>query len=166
MGATSGNKLCECITLAEQVVAIELLNMAAALDHHRPLVKGDAVERVYGQILLRRTGSDADRPPVRRTLKQSSNSSASVDWDNAAPGASTAIPCTHDNYDFPDIQAPRGTERVCKSWQAEAAMRMLMNNLDPEVAELPGRSRRLRRPWPGGPVLGGLRGDHRILEVT
>jgi urocanate hydratase len=35
------------------------------------------------------------------------------------------------------IQAPRGTEMSCKSWQAEAAMRMLMNNLDPEVAERP-----------------------------
>jgi urocanate hydratase len=35
------------------------------------------------------------------------------------------------------IQAPRGSEMVCKSWQAEAAMRMLMNNLDPEVAERP-----------------------------
>ena len=35
------------------------------------------------------------------------------------------------------IQAPRGTELSCKSWQAEGAMRMLMNNLDPEVAERP-----------------------------
>ena len=35
------------------------------------------------------------------------------------------------------IRAPRGSEMTCKSWQAEAAMRMLMNNLDPEVAELP-----------------------------
>jgi urocanate hydratase len=35
------------------------------------------------------------------------------------------------------IRAPRGNERVCKSWAAEAAMRMLMNNLDPEVAERP-----------------------------
>ena len=35
------------------------------------------------------------------------------------------------------VRSPRGTERVCKSWQAEAAMRMLMNNLDPEVAERP-----------------------------
>ena len=35
------------------------------------------------------------------------------------------------------VKAPRGTERVCKTWQAEAAMRMLMNNLDPEVAEHP-----------------------------
>ncbi len=35
------------------------------------------------------------------------------------------------------IRAPRGGELTCKSWQAEAAMRMLMNNLDPEVAENP-----------------------------
>jgi urocanate hydratase len=35
------------------------------------------------------------------------------------------------------IRAPRGTEISCKTWQAEAALRMLMNNLDPEVAEKP-----------------------------
>ncbi len=35
------------------------------------------------------------------------------------------------------ITAPRGTDMQCKTWQAEAAMRMLMNNLDPEVAEAP-----------------------------
>ena len=36
------------------------------------------------------------------------------------------------------IRAPRGATRTCKTWAAEAAMRMLMNNLDPEVAERPG----------------------------
>jgi len=35
------------------------------------------------------------------------------------------------------IRAPRGTELTCKGWGQEAAMRMLMNNLDPEVAEKP-----------------------------
>lgn len=35
------------------------------------------------------------------------------------------------------IRAPRGTELSCKGWQQEAALRMLMNNLDPEVAERP-----------------------------
>ncbi len=35
------------------------------------------------------------------------------------------------------IRAPRGTEISCNSWQQEAALRMLMNNLDPEVAERP-----------------------------
>ena len=33
--------------------------------------------------------------------------------------------------------APRGTELTCRSWPQEAAMRMLMNNLDPDVAERP-----------------------------
>ena len=37
------------------------------------------------------------------------------------------------------IQAPGGSERACKSWHQEAAMRMLMNNLDPSVAEDPDR---------------------------
>src|SRR4029453_16998943 len=37
------------------------------------------------------------------------------------------------------IQAPRGSERSCKGWHQEAAMRMLMNNLDPSVAEDPDR---------------------------
>src|SRR5438270_6585361 len=35
------------------------------------------------------------------------------------------------------IRTPRGTERSCKGWHQEAALRMLMNNLDPEVAENP-----------------------------
>ena len=35
------------------------------------------------------------------------------------------------------IRAPRGPELSCRNWGAEAAMRMLMNNLDPEVAERP-----------------------------
>jgi urocanate hydratase len=35
------------------------------------------------------------------------------------------------------VRAPRGTELSCLGWQQEAALRMLMNNLDPEVAERP-----------------------------
>ncbi len=51
------------------------------------------------------------------------------------------------------IHAPRGTQRSCKSWATEGAMRMLMNNLDPEVAEHPdqlvvyGGSGRAARGW-------------------
>ncbi len=37
------------------------------------------------------------------------------------------------------IRAPRGPERTCKGWVQEAALRMLMNNLDPDVAEDPDR---------------------------
>jgi len=51
------------------------------------------------------------------------------------------------------VHAPRGTEISCESWQTEAALRMLMNNLDPDVAELPeelivyGGSGRAARNW-------------------
>ena len=51
------------------------------------------------------------------------------------------------------IRAARGNTLVAKSWQTEAAMRMLMNNLDPEVAEHPedlvvyGGTGRAARSW-------------------
>ena len=38
---------------------------------------------------------------------------------------------------LPPLKAPRGVELTCKAWPQEAAMRMLMNNLDEEVAERP-----------------------------
>ena len=37
----------------------------------------------------------------------------------------------------PNVRAPRGNQLRCKGWQQEAALRCLMNNLDPEVAERP-----------------------------
>jgi urocanate hydratase len=37
------------------------------------------------------------------------------------------------------VRAPRGTEMSCQGWHQEAALRMLMNNLDPDVAENPDR---------------------------
>ena len=51
------------------------------------------------------------------------------------------------------IHAPHGSERTCKGWHQEAAMRMLMNNLDPDVAENPdqlvvyGGTGRAARSW-------------------
>jgi len=51
------------------------------------------------------------------------------------------------------VRAPRGTELSCRGWEQEAALRMLMNNLDPEVAERPddlvvyGGTGRAARSW-------------------
>jgi urocanate hydratase len=51
------------------------------------------------------------------------------------------------------VRAPRGSELSCRGWSQEAALRMLMNNLDPEVAERPddlvvyGGSGRAARSW-------------------
>jgi len=52
------------------------------------------------------------------------------------------------------VRAPRGSELSCRGWQQEAALRMLCNNLDPEVAERPddlvvyGGTGRAARNWP------------------
>src|SRR6201996_8390182 len=71
------------------------------------------------------------------------------------------------------VRAPRGTELSCQGWPQEAAMRMLMNNLDPEVAEHPdqlivyGGSGRAARSWPAFDAivrsLQDLRGDETLL---
>src|SRR3954465_7249846 len=51
------------------------------------------------------------------------------------------------------VRAPRGTDMTCRGWAQEAARRMLMNNLDPEVAEDPdhlvvyGGSGKAARTW-------------------
>ncbi len=44
---------------------------------------------------------------------------------------------THNAVAYKPVRAPRGTELSCKGWHQEGALRMLMNNLDPEVAEHP-----------------------------
>ena len=53
-----------------------------------------------------------------------------------------------------EVRAPRGAELSCKGWVQEAALRMLMNNLDPDVAERPqdlvvyGGTGKAARDWP------------------
>jgi urocanate hydratase len=61
---------------------------------------------------------------------------------------------THSRHEPREIRAPRGTVLSAKSWQTEAPLRMLLNNLDPEVAENPaelvvyGGIGRAARNWP------------------
>jgi urocanate hydratase len=71
------------------------------------------------------------------------------------------------------VRAPRGTVLTAPGWPQEAAMRMLMNNLDPDVAERPqdlvvyGGTGKAARDWPSYhalvATLTGLRGDETML---
>src|SRR5208282_6520808 len=71
------------------------------------------------------------------------------------------------------VRAPRGTTLTARSWQTEAPMRMLMNNLDPEVAERPddlvvyGGTGKAARSWECFDVivreLRALGGDETLL---
>src|SRR5690606_24026630 len=73
----------------------------------------------------------------------------------------------------PVIRAPRGRTLRCRGWQQEAALRMLMNNLDPEVAERPqdlvvyGGTGKAARDWPSYEAivrtLEGLADDETLL---
>src|SRR4029077_16884862 len=82
------------------------------------------------------------RPPVRR----------------ARPGGSARGGCPAQTPSLspprpPPVRAPRGAALSCRGWEQEAALRMLMNNLDPEVAEDPdhlvvyGGTGRAARGW-------------------
>jgi urocanate hydratase len=73
-----------------------------------------------------------------------------------------------------EIRAPHGTELSCRGWQQEAALRMLMNNLDPDVAENPaelvvyGGTGRAARSWEAfDAIVNSLRslGDDETLLV-
>jgi len=61
---------------------------------------------------------------------------------------------SHDRGTPVPVRAPRGTTLTARSWQTEAPLRMLMNNLDPDVAERPddlvvyGGTGRAARDWP------------------
>ncbi|HXJ95779.1 MAG TPA: urocanate hydratase [Terriglobia bacterium] len=70
-----------------------------------------------------------------------------------APGETTNAVESSSTQPYTPVRAPRGTDISCKGWQQEAALRMLMNNLDSEVAERPqelvvyGGTGRAARNW-------------------
>src|SRR5436853_2465864 len=84
--------------------------------------------------------------------------------------ATIARPTLHSGR---EIRAPRGTQISCKGWHQEAALRMLMNNLDPDVAERPqdlvvyGGTGRAARSWEAFDAivraLRALEGDETLL---
>jgi len=85
---------------------------------------------------------------VRQLLSRSIAPAVPKHYHLAMPVETDISPST-----YTPIRAPRGTTLSCKGWQQEAAMRMLMNNLDEEVAERPkdlvvyGGTGRAARSW-------------------
>src|SRR6185312_7246645 len=72
---------------------------------------------------------------------------------------------------MPDIRAPRGTTLTAQNWQIEAPLRMLQNNLDPEVAEHPeelvvyGGTGKAARDWPSYDAITRTLTDLRLDET-
>ena len=79
-------------------------------------------------------------------------------------------------HNIREIRSPRGTELSAKSWMTEAPLRMLMNNLDPDVAENPhelvvyggiGRAARTSRMlWRGLMVMASLPDQRASVEAV
>src|SRR5439155_656865 len=128
-GPRSAAKAARAVDLAVKVVAVELLCAAEALEYQRPLQSGEGVERAHRKVKLRATAATVD---AQRRGGQQSGDRNGRDRERHAPP--TTVRATAPLGRARAVRAPRGPERVCKTWAAEAAMRMLMNNLDPEVA--------------------------------
>ncbi|MDG2201470.1 MAG: histidine ammonia-lyase [Phycisphaerales bacterium] len=64
MGATSGLKLRRAVSIARKVIAIELLTMSEAIEHHRPLASGSGVEAAHAVIREVVPELTEDRPPA------------------------------------------------------------------------------------------------------
>ena len=140
MGMTAALKLKQIVDNAEKVLAIELMTAAPGT-----------------RIPPAAQGRDGDRASARnscahwfpRWRKIGSSQEISNAWQRGF-AMETLIAGPHKGA----IRAPRGTRLSTKGWQQEAALRMLMNNLDPEVAEAPeelvvyGGTGKAARDWP------------------
>ena len=140
-------KLRRIVNNVAHVLAIELMCGAQAIDFRAPLQPAQRVARLHAHVreLVPRlerdrvlsgdiaTASHRDRQRhVRRRDACRPTSALPFNLD---------VRMTATTVDAPagarPVRAPRGSTISCKGWQQEAALRMLMNNLDPEVAERP-----------------------------
>ena len=71
------------------------------------------------------------RLPARAGSQGGAGNERLLDWDDVPLEVEELV------GDLCRIRAPRGTQLNARSWQTEAPLRMLLNNLDPEVAERP-----------------------------
>jgi hypothetical protein len=169
-GPRAAAKAVRSLQLVTTVVAIELLCAAQGLEYHRPLRSSPVVEQAHQLIRRRVKKLGADRPLAPDIAALESMISAGR-LRPAGPAAGLNPPSrrapppppsfhlmtssSHPIASGPRVvRAPRGRRRSCRNWITEAALRMLMNNLDPAVAEHPetlvvyGGRGQAARDWP------------------
>ena len=150
MGWNAARKLRRSVDGLSRVVAIELLTAARALDFRRPLEPAAGTGAVVD--LLRANGIQGPGPD--RYLSPEIEATVSLVQSGAVLAAVESKIGELPVNDRLPIHAATGTELTAKSWQTEAPLRMLMNNLDPEVAERPedlvvyGGTGKAARSWP------------------
>ena len=173
MGWSSARKLRRSVEGLAQVLAIEIMTAARGVELRAPLQPAAATGAAI-KTLREKVDGPGSRPvpharhrgghrarPVGRSHRRNRRSRA---HDGLRPRGGS---------DMTDIRAARGTTLTARSWQTEAPMRMLMNNLDPEVAEHPeqlivyGGTGKAARDWPSYDAiirtLTDLRDDETLL---
>ena len=146
MGNAAGLKAWQVLANAESVLAIELLAGAQAVEFHAPLEPGAGVAATRRFVRSRSARLEDDRSlsedidAVASAIRDGSLAAA-VDGRGRSHGMTVAgsVDALVDALcgDLTRVRAPRGTYLHARSWQTEAPLRMLLNNLDPEVAEHP-----------------------------
>ena len=140
MSAHAARRLLPMADNAAAVIGIELLVAAQGCDFHAPLKSSGALERLRAAVRAEVPHMDHDRfiaPDIAPcdgvgAIRQTAGAGSGAAGGGLREGSRMALP------NLRTIRAPRGTELSAKSWLTEAPLRMLMNNLDPEVAERPG----------------------------
>ena len=144
MGNAAGLKALHVLDNVERALAIELLAGAQAIEFLAPLEPGRRRARGArrrarrsrparrGPAAERRTSSASPRRSGRRDRRGRRVARSGRSRDGATDARVEAL-CG----DLCAIRAPRGSALNARSWQTEAPLRMLLNNLDPEVAEHP-----------------------------
>ena len=179
MGWSAARKLRRSVDGLTRVVAIELMTAARGLDLRTTTgdTAGTSPAPATGAVvhLLREHGVGAPGPD--RFLSPEIEAAVALVASGAVLSTvEEVIGELADGLDKLDqrgkpldqrrlpIHAPHGTELSAKSWQTEAPLRMLMNNLDPEVAERPedlvvyGGTGKAARTWPAyDAILASLR---------
>ena len=148
MGNAAGLKALRVLDNAERALAIELLAGTQAIEFLAPLDArrgrargarcrpGSVAQARRGSIAERRHRARGRRDPLRGDRR-----GGRVGGRGARMSAPVVTDATVEALcgDLSAIRAPRGTSLNALSWQTEAPLRMLLNNLDPEVAEHPER---------------------------
>ena len=148
MGNAAGLKALRVLDNAERALAIELLAGTQAIEFLAPLDarrgRARGARRRPRSLAQARRGSLAERrhrARRRRDPLRGDRRGGRVGGRGARMSAPVATDATVEALcgDLSAIRAPRGTSLNARSWQTEAPLRMLLNNLDPEVAEHPER---------------------------
>ena len=160
MGWGAARKLRAAIANLARILAVELTCAARGLDLRAPLRPAPGTAAALAAVRSRIEGPGADRyvAPELAAAEALVGSGEVLDAVESRHGSTPMSAGT-------EVHAPRGNEISCRGWPQEAALRMLMNNLDPEVAENPaelvvygGTGRRRARGRPSTRSCATLRG--------